>query len=515
MKRNLLNPAGGARTLAAASWFAARVNWLGLGERFASGVAWSVVAAAASRGFTLIGSIIIARLVGTAGFGEYTAIQSTIGPVLVMAGFGLGMTATKYVAELHQSDAAAATRMATLCGTIGLVTGGIFAGTLAIFSGTIAERLLGAPQLVQPLITSAIVVLFSTLVTMQNGVLAGFEAFDTIAHVGLLSGPLGLLSAVAGTYVAGVEGAVAGLAVTQIVTWLLNRRALAKRSAALVAPRFVWPTVAERRALMAYSAPTVLCSLLIAVTNWVGIAVLVNRADGYRQLGVFGAANQWMVALLVLPTIVGQVIFPHATRIVKDSYAASSRMLRQATGVSALVSLPIVVVGCALSPFVMRAYGSGFRDSSVTLIVVLATAGVMAIQTPAVHVVAAAGRMWWLLKTYLIWGAVFAGGAVLAVRWGALGLASIRLIAYVLHSLMILVVARRTLMEAAIPGATTADTDGVGGGRWTSRPFRGNPERRDHATSVSRYPRSPIVVATNRGGSRLHRALRALDACTM
>lgn len=409
---------------------------------------WSLIGAIGSRGLTLVSLIIVARMLGPKGFGEFSAVQSTVGAVLVLAGLGLGMTATKYVAELHQIDAGRAARVIALCGTVGLVAGGLVALALTIFAPTISTRILSAPQLVAALRISALMVLFGTLISMQTGALAGFEAFDTIARINLVMAPIGLLTVVLGTHWGRVPGAIAGLAIAQGLTWILNRRALRIRSPGLANLHFVWPREEERRLLYAYSAPTVLNAVVIAFTNWGAIAALVNTPDGYRQMGIFGAANQWLIALLVVPTIIGQVVFPHATRVLKGGYHESSRLVRHATVLAAAVSLPIVVLGCGLSPLLMRAYGSEFQNSSLTLVVVLITAGIMAMQTPAIHIIAAAGRMWWLLATYLIWAVVFLGVNVFSVHLGALGLATSRLAAYVIHSVAILVTVRATLRNA-------------------------------------------------------------------
>ena len=426
-----------------------------LGDRFAHGAAWSLLSSVASRGFTLIAGFVLAHLLGRSGFGEFSTVQSTVGTVLVLAGLGLGMTATKYVAELRHVDPGRASRMAAFCGTMGLLVGVAFGSCLVAFAHPIAARLLGADRLATPIRVSAILILFGTLVNMQNGALTGLEAFDSIARISLVTGPVGLILVTIGTVNAGVTGAIFCLGVTQALNWTLNRRALALRLNTEAMPVFIWPTRREWSALYHYSAPTLASSLLIAVTNWAAIALLVNTRNGYSQMGIFGAANQWLIALLVLPTIIGQVVFPHATRILKTDQQAAFKMLRGSTILAATISLPIVLLGSLASPWIMRAYGAGFNGTWITLIVVLCTAGVMAVQTPAIHVISASGRMWLLLATYLLWSSIFIGGAALGSSHGANGLAAARLIAYVIHSFSIVVLARYVLRNPNGAAATS------------------------------------------------------------
>ena len=90
--------------------------------RFARGAVWSLIGAVISQGSSLAASVITARLLGRERFGEYGMIQSTVGMFGVFAGMGLGLTATKYVAELRVTNPRRAGRMIALSTAVALGT---------------------------------------------------------------------------------------------------------------------------------------------------------------------------------------------------------------------------------------------------------------------------------------------------------------------------------------------------------------------------------------------------------
>src|SRR4029453_8025188 len=90
---------------------------------FAIGAFWALVGAVVSRGFTLVSSVLAGRLLGTMGFGEVGMIQNTQGLFGILAGAGLGLAATKFVAEFRSIDPAKAGRCVSLATTIALVSG--------------------------------------------------------------------------------------------------------------------------------------------------------------------------------------------------------------------------------------------------------------------------------------------------------------------------------------------------------------------------------------------------------
>jgi O-antigen/teichoic acid export membrane protein len=120
----------------------------------------------------------------------------------------------------------------------------------------------------------------------------------------------------------------------------------------------------------------------------------------------------------------------------------------------------VIVVPCAIgmsicSPWIMRMYGSGYRGAWSTLIVVVWTAAVMAILNPVGDVIAASGRMWLGLLMNAGWAVIFISAALLLVHEGSLGLASSRLIAYVVHAIWATAFAYRVISKHV--GITTPE----------------------------------------------------------
>src|SRR4051794_20355891 len=74
-----------------------------VGRRMLNGSFWSLVGSFTSQGLVLVSSIIIARVLGKKEFGEFGIIRSTVNVFTNVAGFGLGITATKYVAEAYKT----------------------------------------------------------------------------------------------------------------------------------------------------------------------------------------------------------------------------------------------------------------------------------------------------------------------------------------------------------------------------------------------------------------------------
>jgi O-antigen/teichoic acid export membrane protein len=187
---------------------------------------------------------------------------------------------------------------------------------------------------------------------------------------------------------------------------------------------------------------------MVGPVHWACSTLLIHQPRGYAEMGAFNAANQWFTALLFLPTLLGQSVLPlMAERLGADAAHQSRRLLRVSMQINSLVVVPVIVLSLA-SPMVMGLFGSSFRDAWPTLVVVLATAALLAIQTPVGQIIVASGNVWAGFFMNVGWAIVYIAATWALVGWGALGLATARLIAYAAHAVWTLGYASRVLGAA-------------------------------------------------------------------
>ena len=110
-------------------------------------------------------------------------VRSTVGTLGVFAGMGLGLTATKHVAEYRRTDRERAGRIIRLCATVALFSCAVLGAVLVATAPFIASRLLSNDRLVLPLVFGAALLVVGAYDGAQKGTLAGFEAYREIAWV--------------------------------------------------------------------------------------------------------------------------------------------------------------------------------------------------------------------------------------------------------------------------------------------------------------------------------------------
>jgi O-antigen/teichoic acid export membrane protein len=414
---------------------AKRIRESPLGYRLARGAVWSAAGGLVARSLSILSSVVIARILSKVGFGELGIIYSTLALFQLFAGFGLGVTATKYVAEYRHSDPVKAGRIIGMAWLVTVATGATCALLLVLLAPWLAEHTLAAPHLSGPLRIMAITLFITALNSAQAGALSGFEAFRTIAGLNLVAGVFSLPILVTGVLLGGLEGAVWAMAVSGAGTWLIFHMAVRREARRFQVPLRFAGSLRELPLLWRFSMPAVLSGMMVTPVNWACNALLVNQPGGYAEMGVLNAANQWFNALLFVPNIAGSVILPILSeRLASRNTQDCGRLLRLSIRASAWAVTPMVALGCLLSTVIMRTYGEGFAPGWPTLVVTLITAGLLSVQTPLGHVLTASGRMWLAFWMNTGWAVGFLCLCLLLVKHGSLGIASARLGAYVLHA---------------------------------------------------------------------------------
>jgi len=412
----------------------ARVQRSQQAHRLARGALWLMVGTLISQGCQFVAVVLVARTLGKVEFGELGVIQSTVGMFGVFAGFGLGVTATKHVAEYRQEDPAKAGRILTMCAAFATAFGGVLTAALFLAAPWLSATTLSAPHLGTLLQVSAPLLFLQALTGAQTGALAGFEAFRSIARVNALAGLTKLPLMVGGVYVAGLSGAVWGLVASAGVHWTLTHLALrraADREGVPFAP--LRACSREWQLLYRFSLPAVLSGAIVSPVQWLNIAMLVNQPGGYAELGKYNAAVVFQGVMLFL----GGVVNTPMLSMLANSHSSSKKSLNTVNivlswGLGILMALPLA----AFPELLKIVYGQDFDDTSFRhiFVAIIFFTSIIVYKEGLARAVIASSRIWWSFLSNVTWGALAVCGMFLMVKLGALGLALAYGAAYILST---------------------------------------------------------------------------------
>src|SRR5581483_5718522 len=116
-------------------------------HRLVRGAFWSLMGTAATRIFTVISTILVARILGKENFGVLGMVLSTFGMFGTLAGFGLGSTTTKYLSEYRAKDPEKAGGILSMTNTMAFITGGLILVIVFGAAPWLARESLNKPEL--------------------------------------------------------------------------------------------------------------------------------------------------------------------------------------------------------------------------------------------------------------------------------------------------------------------------------------------------------------------------------
>lgn len=431
-----------------------------LRARMAHGAAWSLVGAVASQGTATLASIVAARLLGKAGFGELGMIRYTLSMFGVLAGLGLGMTASKFVAELRVADPRRAGRIVALTYGVSIVGGLLVLVGIVAFARPLAGRSLSAPSLAWPLVLASPLVLLGALNGVQGGVAAGFEAFRRLSAWSSAGAVVTAVATILGILWRGLEGAVVGTVVAGLFATAGLHYVVAtecRRAGIAVEWR---AALREAGVLWRFALPSLLSGLLVSPVIWAANAVLAARPGGYGELGVLNAAMQWRSVVLFVPGVVAQAALPILASLQSARDAARfARALRVNCALNLAVGILAGLPIAAASPWIMRTYGPEFAGRGTVLAVLVASAVLQAVVGVVGQALASLGRLWWGLGLNVLWAAELLLATHLLLPLGADGLAIAFLVSYFLHLVQVGLYVELSLrydLAGLAPGAAPA-----------------------------------------------------------
>jgi O-antigen/teichoic acid export membrane protein len=374
-------------------------------RRVAFGAFWALAGAMVSRSLTLASSVAASRILGTTGFGELGMIQSTQGLFGILAGAGMGLAATRFVAEYRTNDHPKARRCISFALFVAVVSAALLTPLLFLFAGPIAERLLHAPHLESEFQVSTGLIFFGTINGVQTGGIIGMGNFRTVAILNIIRGAVLCVLLVFGIMLWGVMGGVIGLVLTEAVAVVANQSALRCLFPHL---RPCWPKSdaawLELTSICRFSLLALSGSVCTTLVLWFANVLLVSEPEGYAALGIFNAADRWRQLLLFLPASISPLMLSMLSNLHGENDAAEYRRL---VGLNLWINFGVVMVPSAIvalgAPWGMLVFGEEYRAGWITLAVLAVSSVAVTMNNALGQVLVSQGGIWsrFLLDVFL------------------------------------------------------------------------------------------------------------------
>ena len=279
-------------------------------KQVVKGTLWLTVGSFISKGLVVLSYIILARILSVEAYGEYGMIKATIDNFLIFATMGLGITVTKFIAELKTDNPALASTIIGTALLCVLVLSAVLFFAIVLFSDTMATNLLQNDTLHTPLLIAGGILFFIAVSTVIQGTLLGLQRYKHIFIINAVQGVLLLLGLSLGGYFYGVLGAVAGnllaIIVMTLTAFLLLFNALNNTEITI---SFRHSKKALKK-IAGFALPASLAMLVGAPAVWLLNAQLANTSNGYQQLGIYSAVLIFSLALRTVNTGISNAVLP-------------------------------------------------------------------------------------------------------------------------------------------------------------------------------------------------------------
>jgi O-antigen/teichoic acid export membrane protein len=397
-----------------------------LRARLTYGVAWNFLGVVFNQGSTFLVNVLLAHILGLKVFGEYAMVQSTMGAAALLAQMATGYTATKYVAELRSTDPARAGRVIGLLGLAAVGTATLTALILLVSSPWLAADLLRHETLTPALAVASGAVFFMATSGFLMGALAGLEEYRTLGLAGVASGIIYVAMCVAGARVAGLAGAVTGVALSGAVQSVILWQAVRLQARRHGIQIRLHHLETEAAIIVRFAIPAALSGFIAMPALWVSNAFLARQDGGFALLALFSASNSFRIIVLFLPNIVNNVsmsLLNHQWGLRDD------RSYRRVFWANLAVMLTIVCLGAAtvaiLGRWLLLWFGPEFSKGYTVLIILMAVTIFESAATALYQVIQSRGRIWWSVAAVTIpgYGTLTVLAWYLTPAYGAIGLA--------------------------------------------------------------------------------------------
>lgn len=400
-------------------------------SRFSVQVAWTLVTRVLMVGNSVIAGIIVARWLGAEGLGQLAVINVAVATVVQLASLGLPSANTYFIARDNRQLRAVGINSFVFA----LLAGSLLAVALTLLAASRPDWLASIPL--------TLIAIAAASIPFQLITLIGLNVFLVVGQIEKFN----LLDFAAQAFVL-LNALVALVILNSGLSTLVSLNTATAVIIGLVIIGLIWSYGSKLKDGMGWRPDRGLFARMMRYGIKFHISILagalivradllvVNHYRGPGEAGVYSVASQVALMLMLLPGVIGTLLFPRVAAEHDPRGATTCRITRHATFVMFFICLATM----PLSLILPLLYGPAFSKVPTQLLILLPGVFLIGLESVLVQHANAMGLprtipLFWIATLLANISLVF----VLVPRYGAVGAAVASTISYAL--IFVLVVA--------------------------------------------------------------------------
>ncbi|PQB04847.1 O-antigen translocase [Aureitalea marina] len=384
----------------------------------------------------IVRSKVIAWLIGPAGMGIASLLNSTLNLVNGATNLGLDRSAVKEIAFAENSDnEQKSERLIAILNRLVWITSLVGALLMTVFSGPLSQWAFGDTSYDWAFMWLSLALIFKQLTASRLAVLQGLRKLGNLAKANLIGNGVALVLTLPLYYYYGIVGIVPAIILTALISLIvvmIYSQGIS-RSKDKIGRKDL---ITEGKSMVNLGVMMSLSSMITLVVGYL-IQIYISGTGGLDEVGLYNAG------FVILNTYVGLIFsamatdyFPRLSGVAEDPAKVSSSVLQQAVVANLLIT-PIVVLFIGVAPWMVRIlYTAEFLPVVPLLVWGILGMVFKASSWSVGYIILAKGDSRLFIRTSIFFNSLMLTLNILGYRYGGLeGLGISFLIYYIIHFL--------------------------------------------------------------------------------
>lgn len=404
-------------------------------SRIIKAIGFGAGGAVISKGLLMIFNIIIARILTEQDYGAYSLINNTVQTFIVFAGAGIGVTLTRYVALYKNKNKDIA---GTILGTllfINIMISLIVGIIVFIFSDKIAMLLNSEINITNLLKITSATIFFTSVVSIMQGVLQGFEEYKKNAIIQIISNIINLLIGIIIAKLFGLIGAVISLLVLQIIMFIIMQISLykiLKNNKIRLGYKFIKEV---KEAVINVTIPSFLATIFVIPLMWFTNFFFSSKI-GLEEFGAFSVCVQWFNIINYIPQQFGQLKPIYTQLYDNGNFKELKKYLNKIIIMVIIFSIICTLVFILGRKIILSSYGKFYTQYSLPFSIMMFATILFAVQSQYGSAFQAIGKSWICFILNFIWAVSYIVLFIVFYNKGVIGYAYTYLLSYTLYAVI-------------------------------------------------------------------------------